>query len=130
MKRILFFAYSLARLQRNRVESALGDHRNRRRNARDGVLGQRRRDARHAAAGALRQHLLDGELGDEDEPFQVGGDETAKLVGGVVREGLGCEDARIVDNMVDRAELGDRGLCDLLGRRCLADVSVDQREVR
>jgi hypothetical protein len=49
-----------------------------------GVLGQRSRDACHAAAVALRQHLLDGELGYEDEPFQVGGDEAAKLVGGVL----------------------------------------------
>jgi hypothetical protein len=74
--------------------------------------------------------LFDGELGDEDEPFQVGGGETAKLVGRVVREGLGYEDAGIVDNVVDRAELGDRGLCDRLGGRCLADVSVDESEIR
>jgi hypothetical protein len=28
--------------------------------------------------------------------------------------------------MVDRPELADRGLCDLLSRRCLADVPVDE----
>jgi hypothetical protein len=32
--------------------------------------------------------------------------------------------------MVDRAELADRGLCDLLSRRGLTDVPVDEREVR
>jgi hypothetical protein len=94
------------------------------------VLNQRRRDARHAAAGALRQHLLDRELGYEDEPFQIGGYETAKLVSGVVRKGLGGEDARIVDDVVDRAELSDRGLCDLVSRRGLTDVPVDEGEVR
>jgi ABC transporter substrate binding protein len=56
--------------------------------------------------------------------------EVAKLVSGVVRKGLGCEDACIVDDMVDRAELTDRGLCDLLSRRGLTDVPVDEREVR
>jgi hypothetical protein len=30
------------------------------------------------AAGALPQDLLDCELSDEDEPFQVGGDETRR----------------------------------------------------
>src|SRR5215813_3245972 len=84
----------------NRIKSALGDHRNRCRQARDWVFEQRRRDGCHASAVALRQDLFDGELGDEDEPFQVGGGETVKLVGGVVRERLGYEDARIVDNMV------------------------------
>jgi hypothetical protein len=74
--------------------------------------------------------LFDCELGDEDEPFQVRGGETAKLVGGVIREGLGYEDARIVDNMVDRAELSDRGPCDLLSGRCLTNVSIDECEIR
>jgi hypothetical protein len=62
------------------------------------------------------------------EPFQVCGGETAKLVGRIVGKALGREDARIVHNMIDRAELTDRGLRDLLGCRCLADVSVDERE--
>ena len=87
-------------------------------------------DGCHTATGALRQDLFDCELGDEDKPFQVGGGETAKLVGGVVRERLGYEDARIVDDVVDRAELSDRGLCDLLSRRCLTNVSVDECEIR
>jgi len=31
--------------------------------------------------------------------------------------------------MVDRAELADRGLCDLLCRRCLTDVAVHECKV-
>ena len=54
----------------------------------------------------------------------------AKILGRVVREGLGGEDARIVDEMVDRAEPVDRGLRHFLGRRGMTDVSVDEREVR
>ena len=50
----------------------------------------------------------------------------AKIVDGVIRERLCCEDARIVDDMVDRAEPGDRRLSDFLSRRCLTDVSVDR----
>ncbi len=53
-----------------------------------------------------------------------------KLVASVVREGLCREDARIVDNVVDRAELTDRGLCHFLSRGLLTDVSVDDCEVR
>ena len=95
-----------------------------------GLSANERRDAGDAAASALREHLLDCELSDKDEPSEVDRDESVKLVGGVVGEGLGCEDARIVDDMVDGAELRDRGLCNLLRRCRLADVSIDEREVR
>ena len=114
----------------NRIKSAFGDHRNRGRNAGDGVLDQRRRDGCHTSTRALRQDLFDCELRDEDEPFQICRGETAKIVGSVVREGLGNEDAGIVDNMVDRSELSDRGLCNLLSGRCLTDVSVDDCEIQ
>jgi hypothetical protein len=98
--------------------------------ARDGVIGQRRRDAGDAAAGALGEDLLDCELSDKDKPSEVGGDETVKVVGGVVREGLAFKDARVVDDMIDGAEHGDRSLCDLLRGCCLTDVSIDECEVR
>jgi hypothetical protein len=29
--------------------------------------------------------------------------------------------------MIDRAELADRGLCDIVGSGCLTDVPVDER---
>ena len=47
--------------------------------------------------------------------------ETTKLVDAVVCKRLGSEDARVVDDMIDRAEL-DRSLCDLVGGGCLTDV--------
>ena len=53
-----------------------------------------------------------------------------ELVGGVVGKGLGCEDPCVVDNAVDRAELGDRRLCYLLGRRRVTDVSIDESKIR
>jgi hypothetical protein len=37
------------------------------------------RKACHATACALRQHLLNGQLGDKEEAFQVGRDQTAKI---------------------------------------------------
>src|ERR1700722_5393929 len=114
----------------NRVKSALGDHRDRRRTTRHWVVNQCRCDACHTPARALQQHLPDGQLGYEDEPFQVGGDEIVKLIGGVFGEGFACEDARVVDHVVDRAELGDRGLCDVLSGCRLPDVTVDECEVR
>ncbi len=53
-----------------------------------------------------------------------------KLVGGVVGEGLGREDARVIDDMIDGAELSDRGLCNLFRCCRLTDVSIDECEVR
>ena len=94
LKRMLFLAYSFERLRVIASRPPLADHRNRCRKARDGVLEQRRRDGCHTSTRALRQDLFHCDLGDEDEPFQVGGNETAKHVGGVVTEGLGYADAR------------------------------------
>ena len=44
--------------QSYRIQAALGDHRNRSRNARDGVVGQCCRNARYPAAAALRSICL------------------------------------------------------------------------
>ena len=54
---------------------------------------------------------------------------TAEVVGGVLRKGLREIDARVVYQMVDRAELLDRH-CHVLRRRWLANVSIHQREGR
>jgi hypothetical protein len=62
----------------------------------------------------LRQHLLDGELRNEDEPFKVGRNEAQEFIDGVFRERLDREDAGIVDDIVDRAEPGYRSLRDVL----------------
>src|SRR3984957_13891973 len=58
----------------NRVKPALGDHRDGRRTTRHWVVNQCRCDACDAPTRALQQHLPDGQLGYEDEAFQVGGD--------------------------------------------------------
>jgi hypothetical protein len=49
----------------------------------------------------LREHLLDRELGDKDEPVQIRGDQAAKVFGGKFRERLGNEDARVVNKMIE-----------------------------
>src|SRR6185312_10315963 len=95
----------------------------------DGVVGERRGDGGDAAAVALREHLLDGELRDENETCHVRGNETVKIIGGVVGECFGGEDARIIDEMVDGAELVDSGLCNFLRGGRLTDVSVDECKV-
>ena len=129
LKRILSFAYFVREAQRDRVDAALGHHRNRCRNPGDGVIGQRRADAGHAAAPALRQHLPHRRLRHEDETLKVGGDKGAKFLRGVLREGLRKIDARVVHHMVDRAELLDRRFRHFLGSLCPADISIHQREV-
>ena len=107
-------------------QTAFGDHRHRRREAPDRVPSQGRRDRDDAPAGLLRQHLLDRELGEVEESFEVGRDERPKVVGRVVGEPFRDEDARVVDERVDRPEPADSGL-DNPGR-CLriTNVSVDQ----
>jgi hypothetical protein len=93
---------------------------------RTGVARQRRRDRDDAPAGLLCQHLLDGELGDVQETFEVRRGERLEVLGRVVREPLGEEDAGIIDQGVDRPEASQRRLDDL-GRSCgLADVAVHQ----
>src|SRR5262249_55496984 len=79
-----------------------------------------------ATAGLLRQHLLDGELGDVQEALEVRRDERPEVLGRVVRERLGEEDAGVIDQCVNRLEPGERGLDDLGGRCRLADVAVHE----
>ena len=66
--------------------------------------GQRRRDIDDASAGLLRQHLLDRELGDVEEAFDVRRDERPEIVDCVIREGLREKDPGVVDQRVDRPE--------------------------
>jgi hypothetical protein len=54
-------------------------------------------------------------LTDKKEAFQVSRDQTAKILGCVVREGLNQEDPCIVDEAINGTELADRGLCDVRG---------------
>ena len=52
-------------------------------------------------AGLLHQHVLDGELGDIEEALDIRRDERLEVLGSVVRERLGEEDAGVIDQCVD-----------------------------
>src|SRR6266478_3051270 len=55
----------------HRVQSSLGDHRDRRVHARDRLIGERRGDTHHSA-GSLFEHLLHRELRDVQETQEIG----------------------------------------------------------
>src|SRR5947209_3722919 len=74
------------------------------------------RDRDNAAAGLLRQHLLNGKLRDVQEAVEVRGDERPEVLGCVVRERLGEEDARVIDQRINRVEARQRRLDDFGGR--------------
>src|SRR5206468_1745171 len=82
-------------------KTAFGDHRHRRRDAPDRVASKGRGDRDNAPAGLLRQHLLDGELGDVQEAFEIRRDERLEVLGRVVRERLGGADVGVIDAYVD-----------------------------
>ena len=87
------------------------------------------RYANDASTRFLRQHLFDRELGDVNEAFQVGRSERLEVIGRVVRERLGEEYARVVNECIDRLELARRSLDNLCSRSGLTDISVDQRQL-
>jgi hypothetical protein len=113
----------------DRLKTAFGNHRHRCRDAPDRIASKGRRDGDDAPAGLLRQHLLDGKLGDIEEALDVRRDERLEILGRVVRERLGEEDARVIDQRVNRMEARQRGL-DNSGCSCrLADVAVHQGDL-
>jgi hypothetical protein len=59
--------------------------------------------------------LFDGELGDVQETLDVRRDQRLEVLGRVVREWLGEEDAGVIDQYVDRLEARQRRLNDLGG---------------
>ena len=69
-----------------------------------GVVDQAGGDVDDVPA-ALRQHRRDGALGELEEPAQVDPEDQVVVVGGVLGERLGDEDAGVVDQRVDPAEL-------------------------
>ena len=69
------------------------------------------------------------ELGDVQEALDVRRDERLEVLGRVVRERLGEEDAGVIDQYVDRLEARQRRLDDLGGGCRLADVAVHQSDV-
>ena len=51
--------------------------------------------------GSLLQHLLNRELGDVDETFEVCGSESSKVLSRVVRERLDEEYTSVIDEHID-----------------------------
>src|SRR6266853_3955713 len=112
-----------------RFQPTLGDHGNGSGNSRNRIVDQRRGDADDAAARLLLLHLSDGKLRNIDEAREVGRHQSAKIFGRVVGEALRREDASIGDYGVDRAEVVQRSLYDVVRGFELADVAVDQGQV-
>jgi hypothetical protein len=80
-------------------------------------------------AAALGEHLLDGELGDAEKAGEVGAREGGVVIQGVFGEGLGEEDARVVDEGIDVAVAVDRGGDDAFGGGWVGDVALDGQDV-
>jgi hypothetical protein len=69
-------------------------------------------------------------LGQPEESGQVDAGDQRVIVGGVVGEGLGDEDARVIDQGVDAAEAIKRPAHDPVGGGLLGDVALDREDVR
>ncbi len=110
-------------------KAAFRDHGKRGGNASNGVVSERCSNGDDAAAGVLCQHLLNRKLRDVNEAFEIGRNESAKVVCRITGELLHQENTGIRDDGIDRAELLDREFCNFLRRLKLADVAVDQGEV-
>src|SRR5689334_10103939 len=90
------------------------------------MIDERSRYADDTATTFLRQHLPDGKLSEADEAVDVGRRHLPEIFVGVVEEGLGYEDASVVNQRIDGAELIDRCFRNL---RCccgVADISIDE----
>lgn len=81
-------------------------------------------------AAALAKHLLDGELGDAEEPAQVAAGDRVVVLPRVLGERFGDEDAGVVDEGVDTSEPLDRGGGDALGRGRVGDVALHGHDLR
>src|SRR6266850_2086568 len=113
----------------DRVDAALGDHRDGRGHPGKRMIDDGSGDAHHAAAALLRKHLLYGRLRRMDEAIQVGRRQRPEVLERVPGERLRKEDPRVVHQGVDRAEPLYRGSNDHLGRRGQTDVAVHQGQL-
>src|SRR5271155_75890 len=82
---------------RDRLDDALRDHWDRRIHSVYLMLVHCVRNANNTSASFLREHLLNRQLGNVDEAFQVNRGESFKVLGRVVGKGLGEEYTRVVD---------------------------------
>src|ERR1700746_3104768 len=69
-------------------KAAFRDHGKRGGNASNRVISQRCSNGDDAAAGLLCQHLLNRKLSDINEAFEIGRNESAKVVGRIIGERL------------------------------------------
>ena len=111
-----------------RGQAALGQRGQHRGRAGVRDLRDRGRDVDHMAAVPL-QHLGDGPLSQPEESAEVDADQQGVVLGGVVGERLGDEDAGVVDQGVDASETLQRSADDLVGGGGLGDVAVDGEHV-
>jgi hypothetical protein len=81
-------------------------------------------------AAVLLQHLADGALGQPEESGEVDADDQRVVLGGVVDEWLGDEDACVVDQGVDAPEAINCLANDLVGGGLLGHVARDREDVR
>src|SRR5581483_4483525 len=85
------------------------------------------RDVDNVAA-TPRDHLLDGELGEVEEPGQVDSRDLSELLDGVLREWLAEVDPSVVDQRVDPAKAIE-SLLDRASRGAgVSDVASDRNE--
>ncbi|MNR42399.1 hypothetical protein D3C85_1609090 [compost metagenome] len=80
-------------------------------------------------AGTLLLHLGGSELGDVEEPADVDRNGIGVVVLRVLRERLGIEDAGVVDQRIDAAELRHAFADDPLGDFALGNVAGDRQDV-
>src|SRR6266487_1835913 len=111
------------------IQTTFRDHRKGSSYAGDWIVDQCGADAHDAAAGLLCLHLFNRKLRDVNETREVGRDERIKVICCVIGERLHQENPGVRDDSIDRAELLDRELCNLLRRLKLTYVAVDQGEV-
>jgi hypothetical protein len=93
------------------------------------MVHHRRRDIDDAAADLLTQHLLDHELADEEQIFEVDGNERTQIVDPVVNELFREICAGVVDECVNRAEFAVGDFGDLRCGCGFGDAFVSQREL-
>jgi hypothetical protein len=113
---------------RDRLQPAFRDHGKRSVNARDRMLDHCGGHRSDAPTTLLRQHLLDGEVGDMDVALEVRSGQLFEILCGVLCEWLREEDARIIDDTIDRAKDFYRRRSDLLRGRRVADVTSHHRQ--
>src|SRR5438309_11463481 len=78
---------------------------------------------------ALFEHRRDRALRHGIEPGEVDRDDVGVVLGGVIGERLGDEDASVVDQRVDPAELTQALADDLSGGGGIADVTLNGKHL-